>query len=47
MYDCLHAGTSQSRRASVGFESFYENYGPNAILAGASTRYVSLNPEHN
>lgn len=29
------------------FEPFYENYGPDAILVGASTRYVSLNPEHN
>ena len=29
------------------FEPFYENYGPDAILAGASTLYVSLDPERN
>lgn len=28
----------------VVFEPFYENYGPDAILAGASPIYVSLNP---
>ena len=29
------------------FEPFYENYGPDAILAGASTLYVSLDPERD
>lgn len=28
----------------VVFEPYYENYGPDAILAGAVTRYVSLRP---
>ena len=28
----------------VIFEPFYENYGPDAILAGASPRYVALRP---
>jgi aminotransferase len=28
----------------IVFEPFYENYGPDAILAGAVPRYVSLNP---
>jgi aminotransferase len=28
----------------IVFEPFYENYGPDAILAGATPRYVSLNP---
>ena len=28
----------------IVFEPFYENYGPDAILAGASPRYVKLHP---
>jgi aspartate/methionine/tyrosine aminotransferase len=28
----------------VVFEPFYENYGPDAILTGATTRYVALRP---
>ena len=28
----------------IVFEPFYENYGPDAILSGASPRYVSLKP---
>lgn len=28
----------------IVFEPFYENYGPDAILCGATTRYVSLRP---
>src|SRR5580704_18058942 len=28
----------------VVFEPFYENYGPDAILSGASPRYVKLRP---
>lgn len=28
----------------IVFEPFYENYGPDAILAGATPRYVSLHP---
>ena len=28
----------------VVFEPFYENYGPDAIICGAQTRYVSLTP---
>lgn len=28
----------------ITFEPFYENYGPDAILAGARPRYVSLHP---
>lgn len=28
----------------VVFEPFYENYGPDAILSGATTRYVKLRP---
>lgn len=28
----------------VAFEPYYENYGPDAILAGARPRYVSLHP---
>lgn len=28
----------------VVFEPFYENYGPDAILCGATPRFVSLNP---
>ena len=28
----------------VVFEPFYENYGPDAILAGAAPRYVTLRP---
>jgi aspartate/methionine/tyrosine aminotransferase len=28
----------------VVFEPFYENYGPDAILTGATTRYVALHP---
>ena len=30
----------------VTFEPFYESYGPDAILAGASLRYVTLRPPH-
>jgi aspartate/methionine/tyrosine aminotransferase len=30
----------------VVFEPFYESYGPDAILAGASLRYVTLTPPH-
>jgi aminotransferase len=30
----------------VVFEPFYESYGPDAILAGASLRYVTLRPPH-
>ena len=30
----------------VVFEPFYENYGPDAILAGATPRFVSLRPPH-
>lgn len=30
----------------VVFEPFYENYGPDAILSGASPRYVKLKPPH-
>jgi aspartate/methionine/tyrosine aminotransferase len=29
---------------AVVFEPFYENYGPDAILSGATTRYVKLRP---
>ncbi len=28
----------------IVFEPFYENYGPDAILSGATPRYVTLNP---
>lgn len=28
----------------IAFEPYYENYGPDAILAGAKPRYVSLHP---
>src|SRR5919199_3168454 len=28
----------------VGFEPFYENYGPDCILSGAQPRYVALRP---
>src|SRR4029077_4208653 len=28
----------------IVFEPFYENYGPDAILSGATTRYVKLRP---
>jgi aspartate/methionine/tyrosine aminotransferase len=30
----------------VVFEPFYENYGPDAILAGATARFVPLRPPH-
>jgi aminotransferase len=30
----------------VVFEPFYESYGPDAIMAGASLRYVTLRPPH-
>jgi aspartate/methionine/tyrosine aminotransferase len=30
----------------VVFEPFYENYGPDAILSGASPRFVKLQPPH-
>ena len=30
----------------VVFEPFYESYGPDAVLAGASLRYVTLRPPH-
>lgn len=30
----------------IVFEPYYENYGPDAILAGAIPRYVSLHPPH-
>ena len=30
----------------VVFEPFYENYGPDAILSGASPKYVKLKPPH-
>jgi aspartate/methionine/tyrosine aminotransferase len=30
----------------VVFEPFYESYGPDAILSGASLRYVTLRPPH-
>jgi aspartate/methionine/tyrosine aminotransferase len=30
----------------VVFEPFYENYGPDAIISGASPRYVKLKPPH-
>jgi len=30
----------------VVFEPFYENYGPDAILSGASPRFVKLRPPH-
>jgi aminotransferase len=30
----------------IVFEPFYENYGPDAILAGATPRFVSLQPPH-
>lgn len=30
----------------IAFEPYYENYGPDAILAGAKPRYVSLQPPH-
>jgi len=30
----------------VIFEPFYENYGPDAILSGATTRYVTLHEPH-
>jgi aminotransferase len=30
----------------VAFEPFYENYGPDAILAGATARFVALRPPH-
>jgi aminotransferase len=30
----------------IAFEPYYENYGPDAILAGAKPRYVSLHPPH-
>jgi aminotransferase len=30
----------------VSFEPFYENYGPDAILSGASPRFVRLRPPH-
>lgn len=30
----------------IVFEPYYENYGPDAILAGAKPRYVSLHPPH-
>ncbi|MBD1843453.1 aminotransferase class I/II-fold pyridoxal phosphate-dependent enzyme [Cyanobacteria bacterium FACHB-63] len=30
----------------IVFEPYYENYGPDAILAGAIPRYVSLRPPH-
>jgi aminotransferase len=31
----------------VVFEPFYENYGPDAILSGATPRYVTLHPPSN
>jgi aminotransferase len=30
----------------IVFEPYYENYGPDAILSGATPRYVSLRPPH-
>ncbi|HET9300800.1 MAG TPA: aminotransferase class I/II-fold pyridoxal phosphate-dependent enzyme, partial [Candidatus Polarisedimenticolaceae bacterium] len=30
----------------IAFEPFYENYGPDAILAGATPRFVPLRPPH-
>lgn len=30
----------------IVFEPYYENYGPDAVLAGAIPRYVSLRPPH-
>ncbi len=30
----------------IVFEPFYENYGPDAIIAGATPRYVTLHPPH-
>lgn len=30
----------------IVFEPFYENYGPDAILAGATPRHVTLHPPH-
>ena len=30
----------------IVFEPFYENYGPGAIMAGATPRYVKLSPPH-
>ncbi|MBC1241277.1 pyridoxal phosphate-dependent aminotransferase [Nostoc sp. 2RC] len=30
----------------IVFEPYYENYGPDAILAGATPRYVTLHPPH-
>lgn len=30
----------------VVFEPFYENYGPDAVISGASPRYVRLKPPH-
>lgn len=30
----------------IVFEPFYENYGPDAVLAGAVPRYVTLHPPH-
>ena len=52
---CVTCGSTEAMIASmlgvidpgdevVVFEPFYENYGPDAILAGAVPRYVSLHP---
>lgn len=30
----------------IVFEPYYENYGPDAIIAGATPRYVTLHPPH-
>jgi aminotransferase len=31
----------------IVFEPFYENYGPDAVLSGATPRYVRLHPSHD
>jgi aminotransferase len=52
---CVTCGSTEAMIASmlgvvdpgdevVVFEPFYENYGPDAILTGATTRHVSLRP---
>src|SRR4051794_23409836 len=52
---CVTCGSTEAMIASflgvvdpddevVVFEPFYENYGPDSILAGAALRYVTLRP---
>jgi aspartate/methionine/tyrosine aminotransferase len=54
---CVTCGSTEAMIASflglldpgdevVVFEPFYENYAPDAILAGATLRYVTLRPPH-